>query len=358
MAAQGRNPVCGPFAWTGAELAREGGWRQHWSPDEVAEIDKALRRAEQRGLLWDRLGRADFPLDAAARRLGAIGRELEQGRGFAVVSGFLVERYSAAQLRVIWMGLARHLGTPVYQDCEGQLLREIRDQGGDLGARHGHLKSGEDGGAFLSSKARTYGHGELRFHTDRADVVGLLAIRQAARGGFSRIASSVAVHNALLARRPELLELLYRPIHRSRLGEERGGENLVYGLPVFGLRDGKFTSHYSRTYIEAAQLRPGTPPLSEDQWQALDLLAELAAELSLEMRLEPGDMQWLNNHVIYHARGAFEDRPGKSSGRLLYRIWLSVPNNRPLPMDHAVLWRQVEAGGLRGGIGQDPPTPP
>jgi hypothetical protein len=273
-----------------------------------------------------------------------------------VVSGFPVERYSTDQLRVIWMGLARHLGTPVYQDCEGQLLREIRDQGGDLGARHGHLKSGADGGAFLSSKARTYGHGELRFHTDRTD--GLLAIRQAARGGFSRIASSVAVHNALLDRRPELLELLYRPIHRSRLGEERGGENRVYGLPVFGLRDGKFTSHYSRTYIEAAQLRPGTPPLSEDQRQALDLLAELAAEMSLEMKLEPGDMQWLNNHVIYHARGAFEDRPGESSGRLLYRIWLCVPNNRPLPMDHAVLWRQVEAGGLRGGIGQDPPTPP
>jgi len=356
VTAREREPLHGPFAWTGAALARDGGWRQRWSPGEVAEIDAALRRAERRGLTWDRLSRADFPLDAAAQRLCAISQELEQGRGFAMISGFPVKRYSPAQLRLIWMGLAHHLGTPVSQDCGGQLLREIRDQGGDLGARHGQLVSGEGGAEFLSSKARTYGHGELRFHTDRADVAGLLAIRQAARGGFSRIASSVAVHNALLARHPDLLELLYRPIHRSRLGEERGGENLVYPLPVFGLRDGKFTSHYSRTYIEAAQLCPGTPPLSEHQWQALDLLAELAAELSLEIRLEPGDMQLLNNHVIYHARGAFEDRPGGSSGRLLYRVWLSVPNNRPLPKDHAVLWGQVEAGGLRGGIGQAPPV--
>jgi len=33
-----------------------------------------------------------------------------------------------------------------------------------------------------------------------------------------------------------------------------------------------------------------------------------------------------------------------------------MPNSRPLPEDHAVLWRNVEAGALRGGIGQEPMT--
>jgi hypothetical protein len=92
MTARERKPLHGPFVWTGAELARNGGWRQRWSPDEVAEIDTALRRAERQGLTWDRLSPADFPLEAAGGRLSAIGRELEQGRGFAVISGSPVER--------------------------------------------------------------------------------------------------------------------------------------------------------------------------------------------------------------------------------------------------------------------------
>jgi hypothetical protein len=30
-----------------------------------------------------------------------------------------------------------------------------------------------------------------------------------------------------------------------------------------------------------------------------------------------------------------------------------MPNSRPLPDDHGVLWQNVEAGALRGGIVQD-----
>jgi hypothetical protein len=78
----------------------------------------------------------------------------------------------------------------------------------------------------------------------------------------------------------------------------------------------------------------------------------LAEDLSFEMRLEPGDMQFLNNHVIYHGRTPFIDEPGKGTSRLLYRLWLSMPNSRALPSDHAVLWGNVEAGAPRGGIGQ------
>jgi hypothetical protein len=48
---------------------------------------------------------------------------------------------------------------------------------------------------------------------------------------------------------------------------------MVYMLPVFGVRDGRFTSHYSRTYIEAAQKVPGVPRLTPAQEAAMDLLA-------------------------------------------------------------------------------------
>jgi hypothetical protein len=119
------------------------------------------------------------------------------------------------------------------------------------------------------------------------------------------------------------------------------------------VRDGKFTSHYSRTYIEAAQRRPEgeVPRVSDSQWQALNLLGKLAEELCFEMSFAPGDIQFVNNHVIYHARSAFAD-DDEGHDRLLLRLWLSMPNSRTLPAGHEVLWRAIEAGALRGGIGQ------
>jgi hypothetical protein len=160
----------------------------------------------------------------------------------------------------------------------------------------------------------------------------------------------VAVHNEILRRRPDLLEVLYRPYPRSRLGEEKGGDSMVYMLPVFGLRDGRFTSHYSRTYIEAAQKMPEVPRLTPPQVEAMDLLAEVADTLCYRMRLEPGDMQLLNNHVIYHARDAFIDDTASGRVRRLLRLWLAMPNSRALPEDHGVLWGDVRAGAVRGGI--------
>ncbi len=66
-------------------------------------------------------------------------------------------------------------------------------------------------------------------------------------------------------------------------------------------------------------------------------------------------MQFPNNQVAYHGRGAFEDDeagPGEDHDRLLLRLWLSMPDSRPLPKGHAVLWGATEPGALRGGIAQ------
>ncbi len=343
-----------PGAWTGDALRRDDNWIMRWSPAELEGLDAALEASEAKGGAWQDLDRSGFPLTPALEeKLERIAFELEEGRGVVKIVGLPVARYGREEVKRLWFGLAQHLGRPLFQDSRGQLMREIKNEGGDLGGRHGRILAGDGGSEFLSSKARTYSPGQLRYHTDRCDVVGLLCLGQAKTGGLSKIASTLAVHNAILERRPDLLELLYRPYPRSRLGEEEGGEGATYDLPVFGVRDGKLTSHYSRTYIEAAQMLPEARKLTDRQWEALDLLAQVADELSYAMRLEPGDIQLINSHVTYHARDAFEDAPDEGFTRLLLRVWLAMPNSRALPDDHRVLWRQVEAGALRGGIGQD-----
>jgi hypothetical protein len=240
----------------------------------------------------------------------------------------------------------------MYQNCRGEAMRDIKDEGAAVASKLYGATVDATGKPFLSSGARTLSPGQLRFHTDRCDVVGLLCVRQASEGGVSKLASSPTVYNEVLRRRPDLHALLCKPIPRSRFGEEAGGEHVVYDLPVFGVRDGKLTSHFSLTYIESAQMRPDARKLTEAEHEAIRMLMQVAEETCFEMRFAPGDIQLLNNHAIYHARTAFKDDSGTGQERMLMRLWLSVPNSRALPEDHAVLWGDVAAGRPHGGIAQ------
>jgi hypothetical protein len=99
-------------------------------------------------------------------------------------------------------------------------------------------------------------------------------------------------------------------------------------------------------------MAPGVPKLIDRQKEAIDVLMQTAQELCFEMTLEPGDLQLINSHVTYHGRTPFEDDAMSGHDRLLLRLWLSMPNNRALPQGHEILWRNIEAGQLRGGIQQ------
>ena len=348
-----RQKIGGPAAWIGAELERDGSWVRPLDARAVAAIDGALAHLRAQGNAWPDLTAAEFPLGDFANDMTEIAEELENGRGLVLLRGLPVARYSRDQLKAIHFGLACHLGTPVYQSARGEMIGEITDEGAAARDR-GMLKDDTGKDVFLSSRARVQTTGALRWHTDRTDVVTLLCVDQSMSGGLSQIASAVAIHDAMLERRPDLLEELYGDIPRSRLGEEVGGEAAHYMLPVFAIEDGHFTTHYSRTYVEAGQKVASVPKLTQRQWEALDMLAELGHELGLTHAFQPGDIQYLNNHILYHGRTAYEDSPdGQPSGnRLLLRIWISMANSRPLPASHAVLFGAIGAGELRGGIRQ------
>jgi hypothetical protein len=345
-----RQAIEAPCAWHGRALAARDDWIWRLSVAELGELDAALQGARRQDIAWPEITRESFPLPRLAARLAALADELENGRGLVLLRGLPVEDYEADDRKRLFMGLAAHVGRAVTQSVKGELMAEIRDEGAGVGAARGQMATGMPGETFLSSRARVHTTGALRYHTDRTDVVTLLCVRPAKAGGVSNIVSSVAIHNAMLERRPDLLELLFGDYPRSRFGEESKDPSRVYHLPVFALEDGRFTSHYSRTYIEAAQLIPGVPRLGDAQIEALDLLHALAEELSYAMTFQAGDMQFLNSHVTYHARAPYEDHDEPARKRLLYRLWLAMPNSRPLPANHAVLWGATAAGALRGGI--------
>jgi hypothetical protein len=331
-------------------MGRNDRWVKEFPAVVLEQIDAALEKVET--LEWRNVNRHNFPLPDAAAFFDDVREELENGSGMVKLRGLDVSRYNQEQLRRIWYGLGCHLGTPMYQNCRGEVMREIKDEGMGVGAKLYGATVDSSGKPFLSSGARTLSAGQLRFHTDRCDVAGLLCVRQASEGGVSKLASSATVYNEILARRPDLHILLCRPIPRSRFGEEAGGEHVVYELPIFGVRDGKLTSHFSLTYIENAQMLPRARKLTDAEHEAIQMLMDVAEAECFEMRFAPGDIQLLNNHVVYHARTAFKDDASTGQDRLLMRLWLSMPNSRALPEDHAILWGDVGAGRPHGGIAQ------
>jgi hypothetical protein len=341
--------IAGPEAWLGREMDRSTEWIRPLSPHAITELDTAVDGLKQRGLVWPHFGRSDFPLPTFSRDLSSVLDELEDGRGFVLLRGIPVDRYTEGELKGLYWGLGAHLGEARYQNAQGELIGEVRDES----RLYGEVKEiSTDASLGRSSRSKARSSGPLRFHTDRCDVVSLLCVRKARAGGLSRIVSAVSVSNAILARRPDLHAVLSQDYWRSRQGEEAGGERKIFAMPVFAVHGAKLTTQYSRTFVEAAQKLPGVPRLSPAQEEALDLHAAVCEELAFTMELQPGDLQLLNNHVIYHSRTAYEDDDGPDRDRLLLRLWLAPPNSRALPPGFEVLWGTTAPGAPRGGIAQ------
>jgi hypothetical protein len=199
---------------------------------------------------------------------------------------------------------------------------------------------------------RSYATAERQnFHIDRCDVAALLCLRRAKSGGLSTIVSSMAVHNVLAERRPDLLDRLYQPFPVDRRGEVPEGKAPFYEAPVFNGHAGYLSVLYSRLHIGSAQRFPEARRLTTKDIEALDMLTELAGDpdLRLDMNFMPGDIQFLHNHTILHARSAYEDWPEAQRKRHLLRLWLSLPGARPLPPVFAECYGDLTIGD-RGGI--------
>jgi hypothetical protein len=166
------------------------------------------------------------------------------------------------------------------------------------------------------------------------------------------IASSVTIHNEMLAHRPDLVDTLAQPFFVDRKGEIPAGKRSYYQLPVFNYHAGRLTTIYARDFIEGAQRFAEVPRLTPMQIEALDMADQLANsdELRLDMDFRPGDIQFLHNHQILHARTAYEDWPEPERKRHLLRLWLAPPDGRPLPPGFQERYGNIEPGTARGGI--------
>ena len=327
----------GPAVWKGPEMAKDPSWIETLETAETAEVLAAVESVRAAGKELFQFGKEDFPLPTLGPRLEKIIQEVEYGRGFALLRGLPVAEFGSDydMLKTLYWGLAQHLGTPITQNARGDLISEVTDLGYDKG------KANVRG--YVTKQAGP-------FHTDSCDVVGLMCVHPSKEGGKSLLASSGAVFNAIREEHPDYLPVLINGFHYDLRGEGPTGdlnEVTTNRSPVFCQHEGFFNCRYNARSILRGAIKIGEE-LSEFQEAAVNCVRETASrdDLRLDMDFQPGDIQLNNNHAVLHSRTAFEDWPEPKRKRRLYRLWLTIPNGRPLPANYADRLNT----GPRGGV--------
>ena len=325
----------GPQAWTADEMRVRKAWTTCLAANEVGELETAVNST--RHVPLQQLRQHDIRLPTLGPKLQALQREVVLGRGFALLRGLPVHQFDRETIARMYFGIGTWLGDVVPQNAAGHVLGHVKDIGHDP---HNPMHR---------VYATNYRH---LFHTDSADIVGLLCLHPAKQGGQSAIASSPALYNELAQSRPELATVLAEPFHVDRKGEIPPGKDPTYQMAIFHHHAELLTTVYARDFISAAQRFDRVPPLTDLQLEAMDTLDRLAASdtFRLDMDFQPGDIQFLHNHQILHARTAYEDYPEPARQRHLLRLWLSARNGRPLPAVFAERYGEIEVGKIRGGI--------
>ncbi len=306
-----RHPLDGATAWTAATTT-ERDWR--------VPVGAACRE--------EMLGFANFirrhPLPLLLRRpehwamprthalIQEVRSRLEMGVGHAVIDRLPLEEMEEAEATALYWVLTSMLGRPVPQKWDGTMVYSVTDTGAayEYGVR-----------ASVTNIGITF-HSDNIFSDLVPKYVGLLCVRPALSGGKSRLLSYHSLYNTLLREYPEHLSRLYRPFPFDRQGEHAPEAPRVGRYPVFAY-NGQLQVRSYPTLIRRGYLFSGEPIDSQSE-AALAALEEASArpELWCEYRLERGQVQFVNNLVLGHARTVFEDAPELERKRLLVRLWI------------------------------------
>ena len=184
-------PLTGPAAWKPADLLASQNWGRTLTEPQIAELHAALAHAKTHGLEWEDVDGMRIPANMS-KELFALGpeclplvaemaAELEDGMGAVMIRNFPVENVPEEDVGALYVGFCTHLGVPRWQSSAG-LRSRSRGYGVYLGRVRAEMKGN-------TPEAGKQSNNYFRLHTDRCDVISLLGIRAAAKGGASRVAS-------------------------------------------------------------------------------------------------------------------------------------------------------------------------
>lgn len=309
-------PVPTPPAWDGSVI-EDDAWIWRPTVEEITEVDNAVAHAKATKKSILDMEKEDFPMPSMEKKLANMVQSLEQGHGFCLIRGFPMEGYSLEDIKLRFWAFGQHLGYLSPQNNMGHLIGDVRDNRDQLPPEQVAER------AYNSNRY-------LGYHCDTTDIVALLCIRPAKKGGTSTIMSSPMLYNIMLEERPDLLPELFKPFPFGYpVNEIPAGHPGYYTSPIFSICNGVLSCHLIPDVIrEGIEIwKKYGKELSDKQQEAfryLEDLTENRTDLRLDMNFQPGDMQFLNNHTVLHARTDFVDHPELEKRRHLLRIWVTL----------------------------------
>lgn len=328
-----------PLGWNRHNLEHDKSWIHFLTEQEIEDLESSLRHVLMLGKTEFELFASDFPLTSVIRNLlDRTVQATQTGFGLCLLRGFPVSRWTKQEMRTLFWCMGLHIGVPRPQGKQSQFVSDVMNTGGTY-------RGGTGRGYNTNSK--------LDFHADGSDVVGLMCLHMSKSGGKSLISSSLSAYQALERLRPDLAQVLTEPFYFSRQGEHAPEETPYYQASIVGFKEGRFACRHIRNHITGAQITfDDVPRLSALQTEALDMFDELLAseEICYHMDLQQGDFQFLNNHVVLHARTEYEDFPEPERRRHLLRLWISLPQGQSLPDLWKIAYKDTSTRALRGGF--------
>ena len=304
-------------AWRGPSLAPDRYLVR--IPDECAaemqSVLAELRRAPVPTLL---LLPEHFALDACARWMKDVRDRLDEGPGFVVLDRLPLDSMSRQEAVDLYWLLGNLLEPPVAQEWKGTVIYDVR----------------HDGQPFTENTRGALTPAGLEMHNDSSmgeappNYVSLMCLATARSGGTSIVSSALAAHNHFLRERPELLRRLYEPFYRDHQEYQAADAAATNFRPVFAW-DGQLRTRFNARHTFRGYEKTGRV-LDEAGAEAVTLMENFLADPGnrLDLWLEPGQIQILNNRVIVHGRTPYQDHDDPERRRHLVRLWLRSGDRR------------------------------
>ncbi|KAK4197779.1 hypothetical protein QBC40DRAFT_231271 [Triangularia verruculosa] len=284
---------------------------------DLLEIENALRHFQGLSVPPGLLSRDTFPLsEGLSGRLRHVAEDCYNGRGFAIVRGIPPDRFTDEENVLIFGGISSYIApTRGFQDVHRELVTcHVLSEDMRPGSKEQNLRP-----AFTN--------GQLAFHTDVGDILALHTLGVSDTGGETMITSACQIYNEMAATRPDLIQEL-----AQNWAFFHSQDYYTDGTPLLTNAPGdKLVFQFSRlpiTGFRSQGANPSLPPPTEKRLEAMAKVEELAWRHAFPLPREPGDMAYINNLCLVHARSAFDvDDDGNPlpSKRHLVKLMLQDP---------------------------------
>ncbi|KAK3347092.1 hypothetical protein B0T25DRAFT_485296 [Lasiosphaeria hispida] len=304
--------IKGSLVWTGADFESNSDiFTEYLSGDDIAAIHAAAKHFIGLGIARGLASPATFPLpDGLAKRLQAITDCIYNSRGFHRVRGLDPTSFTEEERVVIYAGITSYVA-----DQRARSIDHIRDR-----------SRAEPGERLTPLELAT----PMGFHTDvdTGDMLSLFTQSTPLEGGDQQLASVASIYNDLKKRNPDVLQMLTEDWYWERAHRTGPYKETVthYSRPLIAFAGDKLQINLAGAYLGAnptVPLTPEAPKLSAEKRAALQEVQDAALRSSLRVSPQPGDILFVNNYAVLHARSGFVDSSSDIwRQRYVMRLWL------------------------------------